>query len=50
MKAVVMPDAALKVEDLASYITGQEIALDGGVTAWNGQPRFTCIVGDVTIP
>jgi meso-butanediol dehydrogenase/(S,S)-butanediol dehydrogenase/diacetyl reductase len=36
--------------DLASYVTGQEIAVDGGVTAWNGQPRFTRIFGDVTIP
>ncbi len=36
--------------DLASYVTGQEIAVDGGVTAWNGQPRFTRIFGDITIP
>ena len=36
--------------DLASYVTGQELAVDGGVTAWNGQPRFTRIFGDITIP
>jgi meso-butanediol dehydrogenase / (S,S)-butanediol dehydrogenase / diacetyl reductase len=35
---------------LARYVTGQEIAVDGGVTACNGQPRFTRIFGDVTIP
>ena len=36
--------------DLDSYLTGQEIAVDSGVTAWNGQPRLTRIIGDVTIP
>jgi meso-butanediol dehydrogenase/(S,S)-butanediol dehydrogenase/diacetyl reductase len=36
--------------DLASFVTGQELAVDGGVTAWNGQPRFTRILGDITIP
>lgn len=36
--------------DLASYITGQNICVDGGTSAWNGQPRFTKIFGDVTIP
>jgi len=38
------------VSDLASYVTGQDLAVDGGVTAWNGQPRFTRILGDITIP
>jgi meso-butanediol dehydrogenase/(S,S)-butanediol dehydrogenase/diacetyl reductase len=45
-----LQNAALEVQDLASYVTGREIAVDGGVTAWNGQPRFTRIFGDVTIP
>ncbi|AIL61756.1 SDR family NAD(P)-dependent oxidoreductase [Pseudomonas alkylphenolica] len=35
--------------DLASYVTGQEIAVDGGVTAWNGQPRFPRHFGDTVI-
>lgn len=35
--------------DLASYITGQELAVDGGVTAWNGQPRFSRHFGDSVI-
>ncbi len=35
--------------DLASYVTGQEIAVDGGVTAWNGQPRFPNHFGDTVI-
>ncbi|MEH6486219.1 MULTISPECIES: SDR family oxidoreductase [Pseudomonas] len=35
--------------DLASYVTGQELAVDGGVTAWNGQPRFTQHFGDTVI-
>ncbi|MDA7088611.1 SDR family NAD(P)-dependent oxidoreductase [Pseudomonas sp. SA3-5] len=35
--------------DLASYVTGQEIAVDGGVTAWNGQPRFSRHFGDTVI-
>jgi len=38
------------VSDLASYVTGQVIGIDGGVGAWNGQPRFTRILGDITIP
>ncbi|MDO3720262.1 SDR family oxidoreductase [Marinobacter sp. chi1] len=36
--------------DLASYVTGQNLCVDGGSSAWNGQPRFTKIFGDVTIP
>lgn len=36
--------------DLASYITGQNLGIDGGSSAWNGQPRFSRIFGDVTIP
>ncbi|SDW97906.1 SDR family NAD(P)-dependent oxidoreductase [Marinobacter mobilis] len=36
--------------DLASYVNGQNINVDGGVTGWNGQPRFTKLFGDVTIP
>ncbi|MBW4935386.1 meso-2,3-butanediol dehydrogenase [Marinobacter sp. F4206] len=36
--------------DLASYLTGQNLCVDGGASAWNGQPRFTEIFGDVTIP
>jgi meso-butanediol dehydrogenase/(S,S)-butanediol dehydrogenase/diacetyl reductase len=36
--------------DLASYVTGQEICVDGGVTCWNGQPRWTRIFGDITVP
>lgn len=36
--------------DLASFVTGQNICVDGGASAWNGQPRFTEIFGDVTIP
>lgn len=35
--------------DMASYVTGQEIAVDGGVTAWNGQPRFSRHFGDTVI-
>ena len=36
--------------DLASEITGQESCADGGITAWSGQPRFTGILGDITVP
>ncbi len=36
--------------DLASYVTGQEFVVDGGITAWNGQPRYTKLLGDITIP
>lgn len=36
--------------DLASYVTGQEIGVDGGVSAWTGQPRFPNHFGDVVIP
>ncbi|MGV9711163.1 SDR family NAD(P)-dependent oxidoreductase [Gordonia sp. NPDC003424] len=35
--------------DLASYVTGQEIPVDGGVTAWNGQPRFLKHFGDTVV-
>src|SRR3990167_3852562 len=48
------PDEIAKVmlflaSDLAPYVTGQEIAVDGGVTAWNGQPRFPHHFGDTII-
>lgn len=36
--------------DLASFVTGQNLCVDGGASAWNGQPRFTKIFGDITIP
>lgn len=36
--------------DLASFMSGQNLCVDGGASAWNGQPRFTEIFGDVTIP
>lgn len=35
--------------DLASFVTGQEIGVDGGAAAWNGQPRFPRHFGDTVI-